>query len=72
MIETVISGLTDEFPILGRGSFKIPLPKTTKRLKIPKKIALIGGMCFFMFLIGLPMTTNVSGRHNNRVVIFVN
>lgn len=41
MMETVISGLSDEFPALN---------KTFKR-----KVALVGGMCIGMYLLGLPM-----------------
>lgn len=54
MMEAVISGLVDEFPILAAGSYHVG------KLKIPRKIAFTGALCFFMFLLGLPMTTNVS------------
>ena len=54
MVETITSGLTDEFPILSEGHIQY------KRFRISKKMAFTIGLCFFMFLLGLPMTTKVS------------
>jgi len=45
-METVISGLVDEFPVLGKGKWR--------------KTIFTGILCFGMFLMGLPMVTPVS------------
>ncbi|XP_067948115.1 sodium- and chloride-dependent glycine transporter 1-like isoform X2 [Watersipora subatra] len=55
MMEAVISGLVDEFPVLASGSFRFA---KYKYAKIPKKICFTGGLCLFMFIVGLPMSTN--------------
>mgnify|MGYP001797147137 CR=1 FL=1 len=54
MVETITSGLTDEFPSLGEGNVEF------RKFKIPKRMAFTIGICIFMFLLGLPMTTRVS------------
>ena len=54
MVEAVISGITDEFPVLGQGHYRI------KNIKLPRKIVFIGILCIIMFLLGLPMCMNVS------------
>ena len=57
-MESVISGLVDEFPVLSAGSVRLG------RLKIPRKMCFTGALCMFMFLLVLPMTTNVSNRYD--------
>lgn len=53
-LETIISGLVDEFPILGAGHLKVG------EYRVPRKLVFTALVCFIMFLCGLPMTTNVS------------
>jgi len=52
MVEAVISGITDEFPVLGQGHYKVG------KVKLPRKIVFIGLLCCLMFILGLPMTMN--------------
>jgi len=45
MLETVVTAVVDEFPVLSRGR---------------RKIAVVGAFCIVMFLLGLPQCSLVS------------
>jgi len=50
MVETIVTAVVDEFPVLKKGH---------------RKIAVIGAFCIAMFLLGLPLCSLVSQLHQS-------